>query len=354
MAAGGSIEADLLRTYVAHLFTAAGLPPADAGTVADVLCWADLRGVELHGVERVPRYIELLAQGVMDAAAKPLVRDVAGAAFAIDARKAPGQVAMMLAMREAERRARQSGVALGLVNRTTHTGAIGYYAEWGARRGFASIVLAAGMPLMAYPGTSAPSISTSPVAIGVPGGASGAIVLDMSTAIAASGRLRKAQLDRQPIPEGWALDAQGRPTTDPAAASVSLPVGGAKGAGLSLMIEILASVLGGAPVVAKQAPAGARKHHTANGLVLLIDIARFRPVQDFVADVDELAGVLKALPRLVGAGDVRMPGERGDAEFRRRSRDGIPLGARLARSLVGLGAELKVETPLALASIAGD
>jgi ureidoglycolate dehydrogenase (NAD+) len=334
-----------LSRFVASLFEAGGMTKAHAAMVAEVLCWAEFRGVESHGVERIPRYLDLLANGQMNAGADPHIRDVAGAAFAIDADKASGLVAMTLAADEAEKRAREFGVAMGIVNRTTHTGAIGYYADRAARRGFAAIVMAAGMPLMAYPGTSVPSISTSPLAIGVPGGPSGAMVLDMSTAIASNGRLKKALLDKKPIPEGWALDAAGNSATDPAKATVSMPVGGAKGAGLSMMIEVLASILGAAPVVAEQAPVGARRVHAANGLIILIDIGKFRDVTGFAGDVDTLVEVIKSLPRFADAEPVRMPGERGAGEFEQRMAKGTPLNARLRASLVACAQKLGVQPP---------
>ena len=341
-----------LKDFVAALFAHAGMSATDANTVADILVWADLRGVESHGVERAPRYLALMKGGQIQAAATPEIQDVAGAAFRVDAKKSSGPVGMIRALNEAAARARTSGVALGVVANATHTGAIGYYAEKAAQQGFAAIVMAAGMPLMAWPGTKVPSISTSPVAIGVPGGPDGVMVFDMSTAIAASGRLRKATLDKKPIPEGWALDAEGKPATDPAKAVTSLPVGGAKGAGLSLMIEILAGVLGGTPIVAPMAQPGAQKAHSANGLVILIDIAKFRPVAGFAGDVDLLCSVIKGLPQLENAEAVRMPGERGNAELRARQANGIPLNARLAGTLAKLATECGVDVPEALKKFA--
>lgn len=345
MAKDALIDRAQLIDFVAAIFQSEGMRPADARTVADILVWADLRGVESHGVERVPRYAALLKGGQMQAAAEPELQAVAGSAFRIDSRKSMGPVAMIKALEEAEPRARANGVALGIVANSTHTGAIGYYAEWAAKRGLAAIVICAGMPLMAWPGTKVPSVSTSPIAIGVPGGPDGVMVFDMSTAIAASGRLRKALADNTPIPEGWALDAEGNPATDPAKAVTSLPVGGVKGAGLSLMIEILCGVLGGVPVVAPMAQPGAKKPHSANGMVILIDIGKFRPLGDFTGDVDILANTMKSLAHYEDAELVRMPGERGNAEMRRRLAEGIPVNARLAGALVKMANERKIDVP---------
>ena len=342
------IDHAALRAYVAAIYRADGMAAGDADIVADILVWADLRGVESHGVERVPRYINIVQRGEMHPGASPVVEEIAGSAFRVDGRKSFGPVAMMRALEAAEPRARLNGIAMGIVANSAHTGAIGYYAEWAAKRNLAAIIIAAGMPLMAWPGTKAPSVSTSPIAIGVPGGPDGVLVFDMSTAIAASGRLRKATLDKKPIPEGWALDEHGNPATEPGKAVTSLPIGGAKGAGLSLMIELLTGVLGGTPIVGPMARPGAKRPHSANGMVILIDIAKFRPLSDFAADVDLVVDTIKALPRFADAEPVRMPGERGNAELRRRMAEGVPLTRRLAASLAKLGEERKIAVPEAL------
>lgn len=342
------VSYDVLHGFVRDLFCAAGMPDGHADTVAEVLCWAEFRGVDSHGVERVPRYLELIANAQMNARAKLQVRDVAGAAFAIEADKASGLVAMTMALEEAMARAQRHGVAMGLAGNTTHTGAIGYYADTAAREGFAAIVMAAGMPLMAWPGTKGVSVSTSPLAIGVPGGPTGAIVFDMSTAVASSGRLKQALRNNQPLPEGYALDKDGNPTTDAGKAAISLPVGGAKGAGLSLMIEILASVLGASPITAKQAPAAAKRVHTGNGLVIVIDVAKFRDMAGFTGDVAALVDVVKAMPRFADAEPVRMPGERGAAELTARMAAGTPVNARLRGELAKKAEAMGVSIPAAL------
>jgi ureidoglycolate dehydrogenase (NAD+) len=336
---------DELKSFTSDLFHAGGMPREHSDIVAEVLCWAEFRGVDSHGLERVPRYLELVASGQMNAKAAVAIRDVAGAAFVVDSDKVSGLVAMTKALDEATKRAGEFGVSLGLVSNTTHTGAIGYYADRAARAGYAAIVMAAGMPLMAWPGTRAASVSTSPLAIGVPGGPSGAMVFDMSTAIASSGRLKSAMREGRPLPDGYALDKDGNPTSDAGKAVISMPVGGAKGAGLSLMIEILASVLGAQPITADLAPIGAKRRHTANGLVIVIDIAKFRDVSGFSGDVDSLVEVVKNMPRFADAEPVRMPGERGAGELAARMATGTQLPARLCASLAASAQRLGVRAP---------
>lgn len=340
------ISAVELAAFARRLFVAKGMADHDAALVADVLVWADLRGVDSHGVERLPSYLGLIERGAMNVAARPRLEDVAPAMFRIDADRAAGPVPMMQAMWEATQRARMFGIATGLVCRSAHTGAIGYYAQWAARRGFAAIVFGSGPPLMAYHGARAASLSTSPLAIAIPGGPDGVTTLDMASAVAANGKLKQAQREGKPIPEGWALDAQGQPTTDPAAAAIALPIGGPKGAGLGLMFECLTSVLAGAPLLATMLGPGNKPYHMQSEMVIAIDVAKFRAVESYAEDVDRLADVIRGLPLADPDQPIRLPGERGEAEARRRATVGVPLSPRLRRQLEELATASGVAAPV--------
>src|SRR5262249_50816136 len=156
--------------------------------------------------------------------------------------RAAGPIAMTTATRAAIRKARDAGIGLGLVRATTHTAALGYYTLTAAEEGMATIALAASGPFMAYHGTRTAGVSTNPISIAVPGGRHGPVVLDMATGVVARGKLVQAKKTGRPIPPGWALDRDGNPTTDPQAALIPLPLGGPKGSGLSLMIELVTSL----------------------------------------------------------------------------------------------------------------
>ncbi len=335
------VAADDLRSLVAAIFAAKGMAPMDGETVADVLVWADLRGVESHGVTRVSRYLAFMERGDLDARAVPEIARETPAAFLLRANRAAGPVAMTRAMDEAIDRARTNGVGLGIVGETTHTGAIGYYAAHAASKGFAAMVMAAGPPNMAYFGARVPSLSTSPLAIAVPRRGVEPLVLDMASAVVSLGKVREAlDADRQ-IPEGWALDEDGRPTTDPAKAAIQLPLGGPKGSGLALMIECLTGLLAGVPILSAMLPSGGQPRHVQNGLVMAIDIAAFMEPDEYGAEVDRLVDILKGLAKSDNADEIRMPGERGAATAIARSRDGIPISAktweRLEQSAEALG-----------------
>jgi ureidoglycolate dehydrogenase (NAD+) len=333
-----------LRGFIARLFMARGMSASSAEAVARVLVWADSRGGDTHGVSRTAHYFGMIDKGAMKPLAEPRLRVDFGALAAFDAEGAAGPVAMLKALDEAQTRARAHGIGMALVGGATHAGAMGCYAEAAARDGFAAIVIAAGPPLMAYHGARIPSVSTAPIAIAVPGGPDGVLLLDMASSRISNGALKHAKRDGKPLPEGSALDAQGRETTDPAQAEVLLPVGGPKGAGFALMVECLTSLLAGAPILSRMLGEG-KKGHGQNATIILIDIARLRPQEDFVADVDTLAGIVKRLPRAEGAPELRLPGERGARLASQRHREGVPVSAKTWAELVELATKYNVAVP---------
>ena len=320
-----TVSAVTLRAFVGAIFVLAGMSEAHAATVADVLVWANLRGTDAHGVSRVPRYLEMINAGDLNPKPHITVHAETAASVLIDADRAAGPVAMTAAMDAAAGKARDMGIGLALVRSTTHTAALGYYALRAAGEGIAAIATAASVPNMAYHGARAAGVSTSPLCIAVPGGGHGPIVLDMGSGIVSLGRLAQARRLGEPIPEGWALDKDGSPTTDAQRAEIPLPLAGPKGSGLSLMVECLTSLIVSNPILADTVgqPAKGRRHRQ-NGLAIAIDVARFGNVAAFGREVDRLVAALKALPRAAGV-EILMPGERGSRAFEKRNRDGIPL-----------------------------
>jgi ureidoglycolate dehydrogenase (NAD+) len=339
------IDAQELAAFAARLFTSHGMAVEHAAQVADVLVWADLRGIDSHGVERLPSYLSLIERGQMNATAAPRLDDVAPALFRIDADRAAGPVPMIMAADEATRRARTFGVATGVVCRTAHTGAVGYYVQRAARQGFVAMVMGSGPPLMAYHGARVASLSTSPLAIGVPGGPDGAILLDMATSVASNGKLKQARREKKAIPLGWALDADGAPTSDPEEAAISLPIGGPKGAGLGLMFECVTSVLAGAPLLANMLGPGKKSFHMQSQMFIAIDASKFRALSDYESDIAALANVIKGLPRSDESQSIRLPGERSESEARLRARNGVPISPRLRAQLNELADTCGVKPP---------
>ena len=340
------IPKETLHQLVTGLFTARGMRPADATTVADVLVWANLRGVDSHGVSRVPRYMELFEKGESKPEAQPSVERLRSAVAVVDADSAPGPVALTAAMRAAIDMARDAGVAWVAVRGTVHTGAIGYYTSLAAQAGLAGLGIVAGVPNMAYAGSRGAGVATSPLSIALPADRHPEVLLDMATAVIALGKIAQYKASGQPLPEGAALDADGAPTTDPATAKVPLPVGGAKGAGMSLVFELLASGLTANPIVSAYhsgAPGGRR--HRQNATLVAVDISAFTPVKEFAQTVDETLDAIKALPVTDPSRELLIPGERGARTYAERTAAGVPLGAKVWASLAEEAARAGVPVP---------
>lgn len=337
-------DADALERFVTRLFAAAGLPHDQAEAVAEVLVWAETRGLDSHGVFRVPNYLNALAVGRMNPRANLTVATERGATCVLDADRAPGPWAMRQAMAEAIARAREFGVGWVMLRDTTHTGPVGFYARQAVAAGMAGIVSGGSQPIMAYHGSRAPGVSTTPLAIAVPRAGGEPLALDMSTATVPWGKLARARAEGTPLPAGAALDDAGRPTTDPALAAVPLPIAGAKGSGLALMLECLTSLLVGMPLLAP-GHAGRARPAWQHGLLVAVDVAAFTDPADFAADAASLAASIKLLPRAAGVDEILMPGERGDRERAHRLRDGIPVDAQVWRQLAATADDLGVTAP---------
>jgi len=341
-----SVPEKALRTLISDLFLAYGLSRDHAETLTDVLVWANLRGVDSHGVSRVPRYLELFDNGQANVRPSVTVDVLRPAIALIDADAAPGPVALTRAMDEAVSMARSTGAAWVAVRGTVPTGAIGYYTERAAQYGMAGLGIVAGVPNMAYPGSNSAAVATSPLSVAVPAGRHPTVLLDMATAVIALGRIAQLKAQGKPLPEGAAVTKDGRPTTDPAEAAIPLPVGGAKGAGMSLLFEMLAGGLTANPIVpAFHGGTEEGRRHRQNALLMAIDIAAFTPVEQFRRTVDETVDAIKALPRADPDAEILAPGERGARTFDQRSASGIPLPAKLLASLSRTAADKGVTLP---------
>ncbi len=339
-----TLTPDALRGLAERLLAAGGFRPEDARKVAELLVWANLRGVDSHGVLRIPRYVEMVRLCMIDPQAIPQVAREHGAVALVDAGLAPGASGMESVALKAMELAARWGAGVCVGRNVTHAGAIGYFAHKVAAAGLIGIVMTASKPLMAYPGARGEAVSSNPLAISAPSmDADAPIVLDMSTAAVALGQIMAARDAGRAVPEGWGVDGEGRSTTDPSLVKALLPMAGVKGAGLSLMIEVLCSLLAGNPIIA---PALAGQDPLGfNGLVVAVDPAAFTDRADFLANVHALAGAIHGLPLASGAEGVLLPGDRGRRTAAERSRDGIPLARGTAKKLAELATQLGIEAP---------
>ena len=259
----------------------------------------------------------------------------------LEAGRAPGASAMVAAMDEAVGIAGRLGIGWCSVRNITHSGAVGYYALRAAERGQIGIVITASGPLMAYQGARVSGVSTNPVAIAAPSDGV-PLLLDMSTSAVALGKIMAAKDAGTPIPEGWAIGSGGQPATDPADVATLTPMGGPKGSGLSLMFEVLASVLAANPVITE---AFSGRKGMMNGVALALNIGSFGDPKAFLMHIAELSGALKGLPKTPGTDEILMPGERGFRLAEERMSSGIPLAAGTVTRLAAVADRLGVVQP---------
>lgn len=340
---------DVLKQFSQEVFTRVGFTPEGAEVQADVLVWANLRGVDSHGVLRIPWYVELVDKGQMKPRPNIQIQKETPATLLIDADFAPGPMVTLLAMKRVMEKARQVGIGWALIRNTMHQGAMGYYSLMAAKEGMAGITFVCNPPNMAPHGARAVGVHNSPIAISVPGKRHRPLILDMATSVAAGGKLSLAIDKGVSIPEGWALDKEGKPTTDPKVAAILMPAGAYKGSGLALMFECLSSLFMGNPLLipALQGKPGATNHRQ-NSVVAAVNIGTFTDVEDYTAHVDTLIDELKALPSAEGVKEVLVPGEPEDKVHEERLRLGIPLPEGTVRNLRGVAERFGVLLPTGL------
>ena len=332
-----------LEAFVGAIFVAAGLTCEHADAWAKMLVWANLRGTDSHGVIRIPRYIDLVKAKSINAAPEMRVsRKPGAAAVVLEADRAPAAVALTRAMTEAIAAAREVGVGWCAARHITHTGAIGYFALQAAEAGFAGIVMSASGPMMAYPGTRVAAVSSNPIAFAIPRKNGRPYLLDFSTGVVANGKIMGAADRGEKIPLGWGLDQDGNDTTDPKAVETLLPMGGAKGAGLSFMIECLSSLLLSQPRIAPDLESWAIGDDPfLNGSAVAIDPGAFGDRDMFERVAERLGTAIAGLARADGVDRIMLPGERGDAIRAERETKGIPIPKgtwqRIGKAAVAMG-----------------
>ena len=242
------VDAEELLGLVIAIFERCGMSQADATLLADSLVDADLCGTHSHGIIRVPDYAEKLTVKGVNPTAKPeVVRE--GPSFVIvDGRNSMGQIGTALAMRKVIGKAAQTGIAAGAIRGSNHCGAMAYFTRMALPHDMIGIATTNAIPTMAPWGGTERILGINPLAISVPAGEMSPIAYDAAFSGSSHGKIRIYQQKGMRIPEGWVLDREGQPTTDPKVAINGLlaPIGGFKGAGLAMIMGILSSMLSGA------------------------------------------------------------------------------------------------------------
>ena len=328
MTIASRVDADALIEFGAAVYAGAGMPAADALLVADTLVQADLWGHQSHGVLRLGWYLDRIKNGVMKPVTKPEFVIDAGTVAVIDGHDGVGHVVTALAAREAIRRAKAHGLGAVGVRMSNHFGTCMYYTRMGALEGCAMFLTSNGGPAMAPWGGRKKIIGTNPFSVATPAGRHPPFLMDMANTGVARGKIYLARNKRQPIPEGWAIDQDGAPTTDAQAAidGIILPMAGHKGYALAMMVDVLSGVLTGSGFLSQvHSPYKTAEKSNCGHFMIAINIEAFQPLAKFNARMEEYIAELKSVPLAKGHDAVFYPGEIEANNDIANRRDGLAL-----------------------------
>lgn len=324
------LNPDALRDFATAVYQSAGVPQDDAWIVADSLVQADLWGHQSHGLLRLTWYLARLRSGVMRAVTAPELVVNAGAIAVMDGGDGIGQVLAQRAADEAVARAKAHGVGAVAVRNSNHFGTAMYFTGRAARQGCVAFLSTNGSPAMAPWGGREKRIGNNPWSIAAPIGDGGVMVLDMANTLVARGKIYLAKQRGEKIPLDWAIAADGSRTDDPVAAIAGtlLPMGGHKGYGISVMMDMLSGVLSGSGFgMGVAGPYQADKRSGCGHLMIALDIAAFQPLPAFEARIQAQIAELKDAPRAPGVEEIFYPGELEARADLRQRRDGLILPA---------------------------
>ncbi|OWV71963.1 lactate dehydrogenase [Rhizobium sp. R634] len=342
-------QADELIAFATKVFVGTGMSDADAAVIARDLVKANLRGIDSHGVSRIPMYVERLQRGLVNPRPEVTVEKVAGAVSIVDGNNGMGFIASHKAMAEAVSLASRNGIGLVGVHRSTHFGMGALYALQAIEAGYISMIFTNSSPAVPMWGGRTTFLGASPIAAGIPGGKYAPYVMDMAMTVIARGKIRLAAMKGEAIAEGLALDVHGNPTTDAAKAfeGVCLPFGGVKGSVLATLMDLMSGVLTGANFGGdvRSLYFDHSEPQNVGHLFFAIKPDLFMSPENFEARMDEFYERIKKLPRAAGVDEIMMPGEPEQRREEERSKTGVPITANVIADLTREGERIGVAFP---------
>jgi uncharacterized oxidoreductase len=346
-----NLSAQQLESFAREILVAGGVQADEADVIAESLVGANLRGHDSHGVMRIPYYLEFLKDDDARTGEELSVIKESPAHLVVDANWGFGQVQARRLTERLIAKAREIGVGVGTMIHCSHIGRLGEYCEMAAERGLVAMMMVnthGHARRIAPPGGKRRRLGTNPLAIASPHEGS-PLVLDIGTSATAEGKVRVKKIAGEPCPEGWIIDEEGRPTTDPNAIydeeGTILPMGGAqayKGFGLGLMVEILTGALSGGDVV-REKPTG----HSGNCVFMLVlDPEHFGGAAHFATEVKDLAAFVRSCPTIDAGDEILLPGDPEQRTMAARRKTGIVIDEGNWRPLVELAESLGVTPPV--------
>ncbi len=342
---------DHLKQFIQQALKKVGLSDTDATTVASLMAEADLQGSEGHGVTRLPQYVRRIKAGGMNPRPNIHIVHEHPSTALLDGDNGMGHLVMKRAAEIAIEKARVTGIAWVNSRFSNHAGPASLYARMPLAHDMIGLYFAVGNANHLPPwGGLSMLLSTNPIAAAIPAGKETPIVLDMATTVAAYGKVKTKALRGETMPEGWMVDRQGKPLTDPKRADegMLLPLGGMeggyKGYGLAMIFGLLAGTLGGAAMGKEVIDFNHDDTSVTNTgqAIAAINLAAFGDVGDFKSRVDTLVKDIRGSERMPGVERINLPGDHSQHTRVTRTRDGIPIGPALMRNLDQVAADLGI------------
>ncbi|GEA17447.1 MAG: hypothetical protein PWR22_330 [Moorella sp. (in: firmicutes)] len=344
------VDAEQLRLFAEEVMMAAGCGEYDAKVVSDLMLDASLRGVDSHGISRLGIYSERIAKGLVDGVTKIRIERETSISALVDGGNGSGGVIALKAMELAMHKAKENGIGVVGVKNSNHCGTLAYYTAKAADEGLIGFAMTNAPTTMVPWGARKPWFGTNPFSYAFPVAGDDPIVFDMATSIVARGKIILAHKNKKPIPEGWALDPDGQPTTDPAAAlaGMVLPMSGPKGSGLALMVEFLSGIITGASFGPHVGPLYDNPHgkQDVGHFFLAMRPSLFIDLELYNARIKQAIAEIKALPPASGFDEVMLPGEPERRKKAERLANGIPLSLEVFEELKRIGAHYGVKRVL--------
>ena len=343
-----NVKAARLQDFITSALRACGMPQSNAARMGALMAESDIGGQDGHGVFRLPMYIKRIQAGGMEVDPDIKVISERTATALLDGGNGPGHLVMSRAAELAVEKAKTCGVAWVGARHSNHAGPAFLYARMPLAQDMIGLYVAVGSANHMPPwGGTDLLLSTNPISVAIPSNTQPDIVLDMATTVAAYGKVKTAADRGETMPEGWMIDKQGQPLTDPkrSAEGLLLPIGGPKGYGLSLIFGLLAGTLNGAAFGKDVVDFNADPQGTTNTghFILALDIAAFADVDTFKRQIDGIWADMKSSALLPGVADIRLPGERLAATRAQRMAGGIPIPEALGARLDALAEELGID-----------
>lgn len=318
-----------LHTFTTALLTANGVSAADAEVIASALILADLRGIDTHGTTRLPSYLSRIRSGVLSPSAVPSLTTITPVVALVDAKNGFGFVAAHKGIHWAIEAAKIYGIAMVSVKHSNHFGMSAWVCEEAIKSDKMSLVFTNSSPALPAWGGKEKVLGCSPIACGAPSGKTPAFILDMAPSVVARGKVHKALRRGESIPKGWALDKDGRDTTDPAAAlsgGVMLPMGGPKGVGLAVAMDVFSGVLSGSAFAGGvTGPFDASTPAGVGHFLVVIKPDLFTDLETFKDRMDTLYQSVVGSEKAKGTEKIYFPGEIEQITRREREGCGIPM-----------------------------